>query len=90
MFFLFYGDANLCSSTIGERAMANLDHMCLDNQSHYVLHVTELLSDLNESQSRIVDTIEMNEKYSKSTSDAKVSKFSPKNDSKVIVSWQII
>ncbi len=56
----------------------NVDHMCLDNQSHYILDVTELLSDVNESQSLIVDTIEMNEKYSKSTSDAKVSEFSSK------------
>lgn len=41
--------------------MANLDHMCLDNQSHNSLDIIELLAELYASRSLFVDTIEMNE-----------------------------
>jgi len=34
-------DTRVCVSTIGERVMANLDHVCLFNQSHYSLDVIE-------------------------------------------------
>ncbi len=45
--------------------MANLEHMCLDNQSHYSLDITEFLPDLCDSQSLFTDTIEINEKCRK-------------------------
>ncbi len=44
--------------TIGESVMVNLDHVCLDNQSHYSLDVTEF-------QSAFTDTIGMNGKCRK-------------------------
>ncbi len=61
---LLLGYANVHSSTIGEKSVKDkLDHVCLDNQSHYSLDVTEFLSGWYERQILLVDTIKMNEKY---------------------------
>ncbi len=54
-------DVNLRTS-IGERVMANLDHVCLDNQSHYSLDIFEFQSELCDTQSSFTDIIGMNEK----------------------------
>ncbi len=63
---LILGYTNIHSSTIGKKSIKDkLDHVCLDNQSHYSLDVTEFLSELYERQILLVDTIEMNEKYHK-------------------------
>jgi len=50
-----------CSST-KEILTANLNQLCLDNQSHYSLDVIEFRSELCDSQSLFADTIELNEK----------------------------
>lgn len=42
----------LCKHTIRESVTANLDHVCLDNQSRYSLDVIEFLA----------NTVDMNEK----------------------------
>ncbi len=42
--------------------MANLDHMCLNNQSRYSLDVIEFQSELYHTQSAFTHTIGMNEK----------------------------
>ncbi len=61
---LLLGYTNVHSSTIGEKSVKDqLDHVCLDNQSHYSLDITEFLSGWYERQILLVDTIEMNEKY---------------------------
>ncbi|MGL4524745.1 MAG: hypothetical protein ACRCVN_04410, partial [Spirochaetia bacterium] len=44
--------------TIGESVTVNLDHMCLNNQSHYSL-------ELCDTQTQFTDTIGMNEKCRK-------------------------
>ncbi len=63
---LLLGYTNVHSSTIGEKSVKDkLDHVCLDNQSHYSHDVTEFLSELYERQILLVDTIKMNEKYHK-------------------------
>ncbi len=51
--------------TIRESVMANLDHVCLNNQSHYSLDVTEFPSELCDTQSSFIDSIGMNEKSRK-------------------------
>ncbi len=51
--------------TIGESVMANFDHVCLNNQSHYSLDVIEFQSELCDTQSLFTDTIGMNEKCRK-------------------------
>ncbi len=51
--------------SIGESVTANLDHVCLDNQSHYSLDVIEFQSELCDTQSSFTDTIGMNEKCRK-------------------------
>ncbi len=50
---------------IGESVMVNLDHVCLNNQSHYSLDVIEFQSELCDTQSPFMDTIGMNEKCRK-------------------------
>ncbi len=45
--------------------MANLEHVCLNNQSHYSLDVTEFPSELCDTQSSFIDSIGMNEKSRK-------------------------
>ncbi len=45
--------------------MVNLDHVCLNNQSHYSLDVIEFQSELCDTQSPFMDTIGMNEKCRK-------------------------
>ncbi len=45
--------------------MANFDHVCLINQSHYSLDVIEFQSELRDTQSLFTDTIGMNEKCRK-------------------------
>ncbi len=45
--------------------MANLDQVCLNNQSHYSLDVIEFQSELYDIQSLFTDTIGMNEKCRK-------------------------
>ncbi len=51
--------------TIGESVTVNLDHICLNNQSHYSLDVIEFQSELCDTQSLFTDTIGMNEKCCK-------------------------
>ncbi len=48
--------------TIGESITANSDHVCLYNQSHYSLDVTEFQSELCDTHSPFTDSIGMNEK----------------------------
>ncbi len=45
--------------------MVNLDHMCLNNQSHYSLDVIEFQSELSDNYWSFTDTIGMNEKCRK-------------------------
>ncbi len=45
--------------------MANLDHVCRNNQSHYSLDITEFQSELCDYQSPFTDSIRMNEKCRK-------------------------
>ncbi len=49
------------SFTIGESITANLDHVCLNNQSHYSLDVIEFQSELYGTQSSFTDPIVMKE-----------------------------
>ncbi len=51
--------------TIGESITANLDHVSLNNQSHYSLDIIEFQSELCDIQSPFTDTIGMNEKCRK-------------------------
>ncbi len=52
--------------TIGESITANLDHVSLNNQSHYNLDVIEFQSELcSITQSPFTDTIGINEKCRK-------------------------
>jgi len=59
---LLLGDTRVSGFAIGQSVTANLDHMCLDDQSHYSLDLIEFRSELCVSQSLLADTIEMNEK----------------------------
>ncbi len=43
--------------TIRESVSADLDHVCLNNLSHYSLDVTEFPSELYNTQSSFMDTI---------------------------------
>ncbi len=52
----------VCITTIGESVTANLHHVCLNNQSHHSLDVTEFQSELCDTQSLFTDPIGMNEK----------------------------
>jgi len=45
---LLLGDMRVCGSTIGKSVTANLDHMCLDNQSHYSLDIIRFNSEFKE------------------------------------------
>ncbi len=49
--------------TIRDNITVNLDHVCLDNQSHYSLDVIEFQSELCDTQSPFMDIIGMNEKW---------------------------
>ncbi len=49
----------------GERVMANLDQVCLNNQSHYSLDIIEFQSELCDTQSAFTDPIGMNGKCRK-------------------------
>ncbi len=51
--------------TVGESVKVNLDHVCLDNQSHYSLDLIEFQSELCDTQSPFIDTIGINEKCCK-------------------------
>ncbi len=51
--------------TIRDNIAVNLDHVCLDNQSHYGLDVIEFQSELCDTQSPFMDIIGMNEKCCK-------------------------
>ncbi len=51
--------------TIGESVTVNLDHVCLDNQSHYSPDVIEFQSELYDTHWLFTDTIGMNEKSRK-------------------------
>ncbi len=45
--------------------MANLDHVSLNNQSHYSLDVTDFQAELCDTQSAFKDIIGMNGKFRK-------------------------
>ncbi len=45
--------------------MANLDHVCRNNQSHYSLDIIEFQSELCDTQLAFTDTIGINEKCHK-------------------------
>ncbi len=51
--------------TIGESVTANLDHVSLNNQSHYSLDVIEFQSELCDTQLSFTDPMGMNEKCRK-------------------------
>jgi len=40
--FLLLGETRVHGSTIAEGVTANLDHMCLDNPSHYI-HILDVI-----------------------------------------------